>query len=167
MQSTHRITTNIHKYWKMINVQASVRSHVMACPPDMPSMHEALHSTASFFCICTYDSYLTKSLFRNVGSRLKCMERLKQYFADQGLTASDIPKAVLIHEIIGAAMAVGFWTLCFSVQPSRTFMRPVATALARNQRLEQLYSKAMLRAQTTVQQMSWLRNAPGVKRYDG
>jgi len=95
------------------------------------------------------------------------MERLKQYFADQGLSASDIPKAVIIHEIIGAAMAVGFWTFCFSVQPSRTFMRPVATALARNQRLEQLYSKAMLRAQRTVQQMSWLRNAPGVKRYDG
>lgn len=92
------------------------------------------------------------------------MERLKQYFVDQGLVASDITKAIVIHEVIGAAMAIGFWSLCYAIQPSQTFMRPVANALSRHQRLEQAYNMAMVRAQRPVQSARWLRNAPIMRR---
>ena len=71
----------------------------------------------------------------------------------------------MIHEVLGLAMALGFWTACYALQPSRTFMRPVASALARNQRLEQAYSMAMVRAQRSVQSWSWLRSVPGISRW--
>ena len=40
------------------------------------------------------------------------MERLKQVFLDRGITVADLPKAIVIHELLGAAMAIGFWTVC-------------------------------------------------------
>lgn len=92
------------------------------------------------------------------------MEKLKQYFIDRGVVAADIPKAIIFHEVIGAAIALGFWSACYALQPSNTFMRPVTTALASNQRLEQAYSAAMMRAQHTVQSWSWLRNTPVLSR---
>ena len=61
-------------------------------------------------------------------------------------------------------MALGFWTACYALQPSRTFMRPVVNRFT-NQRLEQGYSMAMLRAQRTVQNWSWLRSVPIVNRW--
>lgn len=30
---------------------------------------------------------------------------------DQGITAADLPKAIVFHEVLGAAMAVGFWSV--------------------------------------------------------
>ena len=92
------------------------------------------------------------------------MERLRAYFADQGLQAQDVPKAVIIHEVIGAAFAIGFWSACYTVQPSKTFMRPVASAMAKNKTLERMYAASFVRAQRTVQSASWLRKAPGIGR---
>ncbi len=76
---------------------------------------------------------------------------------------ADIPKAIVAHEVLGLAMALGFWTACYALQPSKTFMRPVVNRIT-NQRMEQAYSTAMLRAQRTVQSWSWLRNVPVINR---
>ena len=92
------------------------------------------------------------------------MERFKQYFTEQGLTKTDIPKAIVLHEVIGLGFAVGFWSLCYTVQPSKTFMRPVASALARQQTLERMYAASLVRAQRTVQSASWLRRVPLIGR---
>ena len=69
------------------------------------------------------------------------MERFKHYFAEQGLDAkTDIPK------------------------PSRTFMRPVALALGRQQTLERAYAASFVRAQHTIQRATWLTKVPLIGR---
>ena len=88
------------------------------------------------------------------------MERFKQYFAEQGLDKTDIPKAIILHEVIGAGFAIGFWSLCYTVQPSKTFMRPVALAMAKQQTSERMYAASLVRAQRTIQSMRWLKRVP-------
>ena len=73
-------------------------------------------------------------------------------------------RSLYLLQIIGASMAIAFWSACYAVQPSKTFMRPVATTLARNQSLERAYSASMMRAQKTLQSWQWLRNTPGLRR---
>ncbi len=93
------------------------------------------------------------------------MERFKHYFAEQGLDAkTDIPKAIVLHEVIGLGFAIGFWSLCYTVQPSRTFMRPVALALGRQQTLERAYAASFVRAQHTIQRATWLTKVPLIGR---
>lgn len=75
------------------------------------------------------------------------MERLKGYFADQGLGAADIPAAIVVHEILGIGMAAGFWASCYMLQPSRTVMRPIVAQAAKSKALEQGYATALARAQ--------------------
>lgn len=94
------------------------------------------------------------------------MERFKQYFAEQGLDPkTDIPKAIVLHEVIGLGFAIGFWSLCYTAQPSQTFMRPFASALGRQQTLERVYAASFVRAQHTVQSAKWLRKIPLIGRY--
>ena len=93
------------------------------------------------------------------------MERFKQYFAEQGLDPkTDIPKAIVLHEVIGLGFAVGFWSLCYTVQPSSTFMRPFASALGRKQTLERIYAASLVRAQRTVESATWLKRVPLIGR---
>lgn len=72
--------------------------------------------------------------------------------------------AIVIHEVVGLCMAVGFWAACYSLQPSKTVGRPVAAAIANSKRgaaAQQAYNQAMASAAATVQRLSWLRKAPG------
>ena len=40
-----------------------------------------------------------------------CMTRSSLMLQDQGLTSTDLPKAIVFHEVLGAAMAIGFWSV--------------------------------------------------------
>lgn len=39
------------------------------------------------------------------------MGKIKEYFTDKGLTASDLPKALIFHEVISVAFAAFTWTV--------------------------------------------------------
>lgn len=39
------------------------------------------------------------------------MGKIKDYFTDQGLTAADLPKALIFHEVISVAFAAFTWTV--------------------------------------------------------
>jgi hypothetical protein len=39
--------------------------------------------------------------------------RLSSVLQDRGLTSTDLPKAIVFHEVLGAAMAIGFWSVSF------------------------------------------------------
>ena len=39
------------------------------------------------------------------------MGKIKDYFLDQGLTAADLPKALIFHEVISVAFAAFTWTV--------------------------------------------------------
>lgn len=40
-----------------------------------------------------------------------CITRSSLMLQDQGLTSTDLPKAIVFHEVLGAAMAIGFWSV--------------------------------------------------------
>jgi hypothetical protein len=42
----------------------------------------------------------------------------KQWLLDKGLVATDLPKAVVMHEAMGLTYLVGLWGCCYWVQPS-------------------------------------------------
>ena len=39
------------------------------------------------------------------------LQRVKNYFFDQGLELKDLPTAFVYHEVVGLAMAAGFWSV--------------------------------------------------------
>ena len=73
-------------------------------------------------------------------------------------------QAFVIHEVLGLGMAIGFWTACYALQPSKRFFQPLTTTVTRHPRAERLYSSAMVKAQSTVNSMGWLRRAPVIGR---
>ena len=46
------------------------------------------------------------------------MEETKKYFAAKGIDASDITKGIIIHEVLGVSLLVGFWAGCYVMRPS-------------------------------------------------
>ena len=76
----------------------------------------------------------------------------------------DIPKAIVLHEVIGLGFAIGFWSICYTSQPSKTFMRPVANVLSKRQSLERIYTASFVRAERTVQSSAWLKRLPMIGR---
>ena len=76
----------------------------------------------------------------------------------------DIPKAIVLHEVIGLGFAIGFWSICSTSQPSKTFMRPVANALSKRQSLERIYTASFVRAERMVQSSAWLKRLPMIGR---
>ncbi|KAL4856003.1 hypothetical protein ACK3TF_003447 [Chlorella vulgaris] len=92
----------------------------------------------------------------------RAVAKFGAYFEEKGLGAKDVPMAIVIHEVVGLCMAVGFWAACYSLQPSKTVGRPVAAAIANSKRgaaAQQAYNQAMASATATVQRLSWLRKA--------
>lgn len=95
----------------------------------------------------------------------RAVARFGAAFEEQGLSAADIPAAIVVHEVVGLAMAAGFWSACYAVQPSKTVARPVVAAVARSKRGAQAqaaYSAALAQATRAVARMPWLSRAPGV-----
>ena len=41
----------------------------------------------------------------------RAMARFGTYFEERGLTVKDIPAAIVIHEVIGLAIAITAWTV--------------------------------------------------------
>jgi hypothetical protein len=78
------------------------------------------------------------------------MDRLKRYFAEQGLSAADIPAAIVVHEVVGLGMAAGFWALCYAIEPSKTVMRPFLGRAAQNKALKQSYTMALSKAEVVL-----------------
>ena len=81
----------------------------------------------------------------------------------QGLSVADIPAAIVVHELIGLGLAVGWWTLCFAVQPSARIVTPVArlalkgaspTGLAA--KASGLYTQALTAAERQMAKLTWL-----------
>ena len=71
----------------------------------------------------------------------KPLQRLKTKFADAGLEAQDLVPALAVHELLGAAMALGFWCSCYALQPSSRL--GAATKLTPPKPLAALYSRSL------------------------
>jgi len=71
------------------------------------------------------------------------MEEVKQYFASKGLEAKDIPKGVLLHEVLGLGVLLSVWGGCYLMKPSGRFLQ----TLQKTQ--PQLWKKAETRMETS------------------
>lgn len=60
------------------------------------------------------------------------MDRFSQHLQDKGLQAADIPKAIIVHELLGFTMLFLTWSLCFFYPPSQTKLlkKPVERVLS-------------------------------------
>ena len=50
------------------------------------------------------------------------MEKADHYLLEHGLTPSDLPKAVLVHEGLGIGLLAGVLAACYGVQPTKRFV---------------------------------------------
>lgn len=59
----------------------------------------------------------------------KARTRLGQYFEDNRLQKSDVPKAIVIHELLGLVILLSTWTTAFYFPPSkiRMLQGPIAS----------------------------------------
>ena len=90
----------------------------------------------------------------------RALASFREHFERLGLTAADLPAAIIVHEVLGAAMALGFWATCYAGRPSRRLAAAAAqgaAAGARGLALQRAYDAAMTQATRTVAKMSWLR----------
>lgn len=79
--------------------------------------------------------------------------------------STPVPRPPLLSmQVVGLAMAAGFWSACYAVQPSKTVARPVVAAVARSKRGAQAqaaYSAALAQATRAVARMPWLSRVRG------
>jgi hypothetical protein len=90
------------------------------------------------------------------------MQRIKSELAKQGLRPADLPAALVVHEILGAAMAAGFWAACYVFQPSTTALAPLArSAAARHPALARSWEASLAAARARVAKSTWIRTRTG------
>ena len=78
-------------------------------------------------------------------------EAVKAYFTDRGLTVSDIPKAIAVHEGLGLTIYAAAWAGCYAAQPIK-HLAAVLPARAAGR-----VDAAMAAADARVRSWSWLR----------
>jgi hypothetical protein len=84
------------------------------------------------------------------------MESMKLYLEEKGLTATDIPKAAVVHEAMGLTYLLGAWGLCYKAQPTQRLgdmMPNVKAKLMQKGR----FSDALLKAEAKVESWQWMR----------
>jgi len=62
----------------------------------------------------------------------RVVARLGEEFTRLGLEPRDVPMAVVLHEVVGAAVAAFLWAMCYHVRPTRhALLRGAPARLAR------------------------------------
>lgn len=47
------------------------------------------------------------------------MEELKSYLASKEISAKEVGKAILVHEVLGVTVMFGAWGVCLAIKPSK------------------------------------------------
>ena len=47
------------------------------------------------------------------------MEELKKYLTSRDISASDVTKALVIHEVLGVSVMISAWAACWALKPSK------------------------------------------------
>jgi len=73
------------------------------------------------------------------------MEDVKKYFSSTGLSPTDLPKALIIHECLGVSVLLAAWGGCWVVKPSKRFLSALQVRrLAEWQKAERKVEKSRL-----------------------
>jgi hypothetical protein len=87
------------------------------------------------------------------------MDRIKAAFAEQGIGAADIPRAIVVHEVLGASVFFGAWAACYAIRPTLGVARAVPALLRKVEAMS-------ARAEAAIARWTWLRRVPGVRHAD-
>jgi hypothetical protein len=83
-----------------------------------------------------------------------------QHFAESGLVAMDIPKALAVHEALGIGLLGGAWAGCYHLQPTRRGLASFGSASAP-------MAEAMEKASEKFSRWSsWTSRVPVLRRAD-
>ena len=52
--------------------------------------------------------------------------RVTDYFTGKGLSHTDLPAALVFHELISVGFAAFTWTVCYGIQPGVRIAKPLA-----------------------------------------
>ncbi|CAM9409476.1 unnamed protein product [Ectocarpus sp. 13 AM-2016] len=53
------------------------------------------------------------------------LARIKEYFEDRGVTASNLPKVIVVHECLSVAFLALTWAICYQLQPTQAMFAPI------------------------------------------
>uniref|UniRef100_A0A7S0WNF0 Uncharacterized protein n=1 Tax=Pyramimonas obovata TaxID=1411642 RepID=A0A7S0WNF0_9CHLO len=91
------------------------------------------------------------------------MGKIKDYFVEQGLTVADIPKAIVLHEVVSIGFAAATWMVAYQTQPGKTLAMAVP-ADKRPKFLVNGYKAAMGAAKKQVEKTSFLKRISDPER---
>ena len=73
------------------------------------------------------------------------MEDVKRFLSNAGLSPTDLPKALMIHECLGVSVLLLAWGGCWAVKPSRRLLAALQVRrVADWQKAEQIVEKSKL-----------------------
>eukprot|EP00040_Diaphanoeca_grandis_P016874 m.87536 g.87536 ORF g.87536 m.87536 type:complete len:157 (+) comp26083_c0_seq1:56-526(+) len=87
------------------------------------------------------------------------VSRAHTYFTDRGLSAVDVPKALVIHELMGASLLFGTWGLCYAVSPSKHMAIPMIRRFSVKNSVK--FESTLANAQDKIRSFQWLKKIPG------
>ena len=77
------------------------------------------------------------------------MEELKKFLASKDVSASDVGKAVIIHEVLGVTVMISAWAGCFVAKPSRNILN----ALQLRNRTEWIKAQEKIKSSSLVRRI--------------
>ena len=89
------------------------------------------------------------------------MEEAKRLLTSAGLSPSDLPKALIIHEVLGVSVLVTAWAGCWAVTPSRRLLaalqvRKLAEWQTAQQKVEKSKLVKLVRNNKYLSSKSWV-----------
>tara|TARA_B110000977_G_scaffold19720_2_gene23742 strand:- start:24539 stop:25075 length:537 start_codon:yes stop_codon:yes gene_type:complete len=88
--------------------------------------------------------------------------RVTDYFHEKGLSAKDLPAALIFHEVISVGFAAFTWTVCYGTQPSVHIAKPLA-GLPGATKVAKAFDRALTFSDKKVAAMGWLKKVPVVR----
>ncbi|KAJ1440278.1 hypothetical protein B484DRAFT_427448, partial [Ochromonadaceae sp. CCMP2298] len=63
--------------------------------------------------------------------RASLQDKISEHFTEHGFSAADVPKAIVVHEMLGIAMLALTWSTCYHFPPSqnRYLKAPIASLM--------------------------------------
>jgi hypothetical protein len=81
------------------------------------------------------------------------MEDAKRWLIEKGLVASDLPKAAVIHEVMGLTYLGGLWGCCYWVQPTAFIAARFSTESVNQSAMAKRMKEALEQAERKL--LSW------------
>jgi hypothetical protein len=88
--------------------------------------------------------------------------RVTDYLTEKGLSHTDLPAALVFHELISVGFAAFTWTVCYDIQPGVRIAKPLARVPGAS-KVANAFDRALTFSDGKMEKMRWLKKIPLVK----